>query len=282
LSGIFGKLKEKKGEWDKKREEGKVEQIQKQMDSAFDDFKKHLGKQLGKLGLSLTYASLSGANAQARVGGVLIARFNDVEGYPTTLVEAQNVYEGTPHGAMVEMRKVYPSAAIWSTIVKGLTPFSMLFKEVDKGFLKGSARLFLPLMSLPFNEKELLSSPMLQTPLVEALNSDKHMCENIANLSLSCQVNLTYKSWVNVTCADIAGKCALVPAGDETIVSLRNFGDYGEPKLMLQTLADIRKHISTHQHTEKVMGKIPAVWVNTMYALCKAESLDKIGAPGPV
>jgi hypothetical protein len=183
---------------------------------------------------------------------------------------------------MAEMRKVYPTAAIWSTIVKASTPFSMLFKEVDKGFLKGSAKLFLPLISLPVNEKELSSSPLLQTPVVEALNSDKSMCENIANLSLGCQVNLTYKSWVNISSTDIAGKCAIVPAGDETLVSLRTFGDYGEPKLMLQTLANIRKHISSHQHTEKAMGKIPAVWVNTMYALCKAESLDSIGAPGPV
>lgn len=282
LSGIFGKLKEKKGEWDKKREEGKVDQIQKQMDKALEDFKKNLGKQLEKMGLSLPYADLSGADARARRGGALIARFNDAEGYPTALVEAQQVYEGTPHGAMAEMRKVYSSAAIWSTIVKGSTPFSLLFKEVDKGFLKGSAKVFLPLVSLPFNEKELINSPLLQTPVVAALNSDKDVCEKIADLSLGCQVNLTYKAWLTISCPDTAGKCVIVPAGDETVVSLRTYGTYGEPKVMLQTLAKIRKHVADHQHTEKVMGNVPAAWVNTMYALCKAKSPEGTEASGPL
>jgi hypothetical protein len=282
LSGIFGKLREKKGEWDKKREEGKVEQIQKQMDKALEDFKKDLGKQLGKMGLSLAYAGLSGADAQARKGGALIARFNDIEGYTTTLVQAQHVYEGTPHGAMAEMRKVYWSAAIWSTIVNGSTPFSLLFKEVGKGFMKGSAKVFIPFISLPFNEKDLLNSPLLQTPVVAALNSDKDICDNIANLGLGCQVNLTYKAWLTVSCPDMAGKCVIVPAGDETVVSLRTYGTYGEPKLMFQTLAKIRKHISAHQHTEMVNGKIPAPWINTMYALCKAKSTEGTEASGPL
>jgi hypothetical protein len=127
------------------------------------------------MGLSLAYAGLSGANARLRQGGTLIARFNDAEGNPTTLVQAQHVFEGTPHGAVVEMRKIYQSATICSTIVNASTPFSLLFKEIGKGFLKGSARMFLPLTSLPFNEKELMNSPLLQTPVVAALNSDKNL-----------------------------------------------------------------------------------------------------------
>ena len=282
MSGIFGKIKEKKGEWDKKREEGKVVHIQKEIDKAFEDFKKNLDKKLGKMGLSLAYAGLSGANAKARQGGTLIARFNDAEGNSTTLVEAQHVFEGTPHGAIAEMRKVYRSAAIWSTIVNASTPFSMLFKEVDKGFMKGSAKVFLPLTSLPFNEKEQLNSPLLETPVVAALNSDKNLCDDITNLALGCQVNLTHKAWLNISCPDIVGQCAIVPAGDETVVSLRAYGTYWEPKMMVQTLARIRRHISANRHTEKVTGKIPAPWINTMYALCKSKSLEQTDAFGPV
>lgn len=282
MSGIFGKIKEKKEEWDKKREEGKVVQIQKEMDKAFEDFKKNLDKQLGKMGLSLGYAGLSGADARARQGGTLIARFNDAEGSPITLVEAQHVFEGTPHGVAVEIRKVYRSVAIMSTIVNASTPFSMLFKEVDKGFMKGSAKVFLPLTSLPFNEKELLNSSLLQMPVVAALNSDKDLCNEITNLPLGCQVDLTYKAWLTISCPDIAGQCAIVPAGDETIVSLRAYGTYWEPKMMVQTLAAIRKHISSYQHTEKVMGKIPAPWINTMYALCKSKSPEQAQSSGPL
>ena len=281
LSGIFGKIKEKKEEWDKNREEGKVSQIQTQMNKAFEDFKKNLEKKLGKIGLSLAYAGLSGANAKARQGGALIARFNDAEGNPTTLVESQHVYEGTPHGAIVEMRKVYQSATIWSTIINASTPFSMLFKEIDKGFMKDSAKVFLPLTSLPFNEKELLDSPLLQTPVASALNSDKNLCNDIANLALGCQVNLTYKAWITISCPDIAGKCVIVPAGDETLVSLRTYGPNWEPKTMMQTLATIRKHISANQHTEKVMGKIPAPWINMIYALCKAKSPESTELSSP-
>jgi len=282
LSGIFGKIKEKKEDWDKKRQEEKVVQIQKQLDKAFEDFKKNLDKKLGKMGLSLAYAGLSGANAALRQGGTLIARFNDAEGNPITLVQAQHVFEGTPHGAVAEMRKVYQSSAIWSTIVNASTPFSMLFKEIGKGFLKGSAKMFLPLTSLPFNEKELMNSPLLQTPVVAALNSDKNLCEDITNLSLGCQINLTHKSWLNISCPDIAGQCAIVPAGDETIVSLRAYGTYWDHKTMMQTLTTIRKHISANHHTEKVMGTIPAPWINTMYALCKAKSPEQTESPGPL
>jgi hypothetical protein len=272
MSGIFGKLKEKKSEWDKKREEEKVNQTQKMIDKGFEDFKKSLGKQLGKLGLSLAYAGLSGADAGVRKGGTLIARFNDKEGYPITLVQSQEVYEGTPHGAMAQIRKIYWPFAIWSTIVQDSTPFTLLFKEVGRGFMKGSAKVFLPFTSLPFNEKELLNSPLLQTPVVAALNSDRDVCDEAAMLSLGCQVDLTYKAWLNVGCSDIAGTCVIVPAGEETAVFMRNYGTYGEPKAILETMSRIRRHILAYPHTEKVTGKVPVPWITTVYALSKAKT----------
>jgi len=281
MPGIFGKLKEKKSEWDKKREEEKVNQTQKMIDKGFEDFKKDLGKQLGKLGLSLTYTGLSGADARARKGGTLIARFNDKEGQPITLIQSQEIYEGTPHGAIAEMRKIYWPFAIWGTIVQGSALFTLLFKQIGRGFMKGTAKVFLPFTSLPFNEKELLNSPLLQTPVVAALNSDRDICDNAALLSLGCQVNLTHKAWLNISCSDIAGTCVIVPAGDETAVFLRNYGTYGEPKLILETMSRIRRNILAYPHAEKVAGKVPALWINTVYTLSKAKTSELAGASNP-
>jgi hypothetical protein len=279
MSGIFGKIKEKKGEWDKKREDSKVAQIQKMMDKALDSFRKNLGKGLGKLGCSLSYTGLSGADAKARMGGSMIARFNDNEGHSVTLLQSQQVYEGTPHGALAQLRKVYWPFAIWGTVVPASTPFTLLFKEVDRGFMKGTAKVFLPFTSLPFNEKELLSSPSLQTGVVAALNSDKDTCDNLAKLSLGCQISLTHKAWLNISCSDIAGKCVIVPAGEETAVFLRNYGTYGEPKLIVRAMINIRRSILAHRHSEKVTGQIPAAWITTMYAVCKAKTLDTLESP---
>jgi hypothetical protein len=274
MPSIFGRIKKKKAEWDKKKEETKVAQIQKQIDENSEKFKENLGKQLGKLGLSLTYVSLTGADAKVRNAGSIIARFSDKEGYPITLVQNQAVYEGTPHGALTEMRKVYWSAAMWGTIVQGPIPFTLLFKQIGKGFMKGTARVFLPLTSLPFNEKELLNSQLLQTPVVAALNADKKLCDTISKFALGFSLSLTYKAWLTVSCPDVAGKCVIVPAKDETAIFLRNYSDYGEPKTMLETLSKIREHVLAHPHSEKVAGKIPAPWINTMYALSKAKFSD--------
>ena len=77
---------------------------------------------------------------------------------------------------------------------------------------------------------------------------------------------------MNVGCPDAAGKCVIVPAGEETAIFTRNYGDHGDPKTMLEILSKIRRHILAHPHPEKVTGNIPAPWINTMYALSKATS----------
>jgi len=273
--GLFDKIKKKKTEWDEKRQEKKVAQIQKQIDESFETLKKKLAKQLGKLGLSLAYVGLSGADAKARNAGSIIARFDDSEGYPITLVQTQGVYEGTPHGALAELRKVYCSAVMWGTIVQGSIPHTLFFKEVGKGFMKGTAKVFLPFEALPFNEKELLNSPLLsQTPVIAALNVDKKLCDTISGLALGFSLSLTHKAWLDITCPDIAGKCTIVPVENETAIFLRNYSNYGEPKTMLEALSRIREKISAHPHSEKVNGKIPAPWISMMFALSKAKSLE--------
>jgi len=274
MSGIFKKMKEKKAEIDKRAEEAKVGDILRQIDSRFKDFKKYFENQLGKKGLSFSYLALSGADARQRNPGAIIGRFNDTEGYPITLVQSLQLYEGTPWGATFSKRIVYVGPTIWGTIVQGSIPFTLLFKEVDKGFMKGKARLFLPLTAMPFNEKELLLDPRLQEPVVATLNADKKLVDSVNDkLALATSIYLTHKSSMTISCADIGGKCVIIPAEDETAIFLRTYRyGYGEPKIMLEILSTIRKHILAHPYAEKVSGKVPAAIFNTMYALCKAKS----------
>jgi len=58
--------------------------VQSAIDQSYEKFKKGLEKQLGKMGLSLAYAALTGTDAYAKKGGVIVARFNDKEGHPKT------------------------------------------------------------------------------------------------------------------------------------------------------------------------------------------------------
>lgn len=264
MSGMSGWLKDRKSEL----EEKKVTKIQTMIDQKFGDFKKDLAKQLGKLGLSLAHAGISGSNARARTGGTLMARFNDSQGYPITLFVSQHVYEGSPAGHMGfgDMLKVYWSSAIWGTIVPRSTPFTMLFTEVKRGFLKDTDRVFVPFA------KDLLPASEAGSVVV-ALNSEEKTCGNIAKLRLWCDVELTHKAWLNLKCEDNAGKCSIVPFGDETAVFLRNYGNYGDPKRMLETIAVVRRNILANPHTEKVNGLVPVPWVADLHTICKATSL---------
>jgi hypothetical protein len=193
------------------------------------------------------------------------------------------VYEGSPAGHMGfgDMLKVYWSSAIWGTIVPRSIPFTLLFREVGRGFLKGVDKVFLPFAKDPslayavgsLDERKLFNSPLLQTPVIAVLNSDKKTCDNIAKLRLWCDVELTHKAWLNLKCEDNAGKCSVVPFGDETAVFLRHYGNYGDPKLMLETMAAIRRNILANPHTEKVNGLVPVPWVADLHTICKATSL---------
>jgi len=77
-------------------------------------------------------------------------------------------------------------------------------------------------------------------------------------------------------CTDIGGKCVIVPAGDETAIFLRTYGAGSMlyPETFLEILSRIRKHILAHTHAEKVFGNVPDPIFNTMYAVCKAKSLE--------
>jgi len=230
------------------------------------------------MGLSLGYSRLMGVNAKAREGGSIVAKFSDAEGHPVTLVETQSVYDGTSRGIG---NKIYWPTAFWGTIVKGSAPSTLIFKEVSQGFMKGTSKVFLPFLSTSFNEKELLNSQELRKPLLNDLNGDQKLCDLVSKkFVLSCSVPLSRKTWLDLKCGDIAGKCIIVPAGEETGVILRNYGGYGDTKAAVEALSRIRGHIISHPPTEKGVGMVPAPWVGTVYAFVKAtpEELSRVGA----
>lgn len=278
MPGIFDKVKEKKAEFDRKQQEGKVKDIQNQIDKRSADFKKDLEKGLRKMGLSPSYVDLWGANALQRNAGTIVARFTDKEGYPITLVQTQQVYEGTPWGASFEKRLVYFGASIWGTVLQVPIPYTLLFKTVEKGFMKGKDRVFLPLTSMPFNEKELLTDPRLQDPLPAVLNADKKLVESIDNNMWEATVlNLTHKCTMTVSLSDVGGRCLIIPAEAETCIFLRTHGWNGGNTLSnldkyLEIMSTIRRHVHAHPHAERVSGKIPSPLFNTVYTLCRAES----------
>jgi len=122
----------------------------------------------------------------------------------------------------------------------------------------------------------------MQTPLVKALNSDGAICESINRLALSCSLDLSHKAWLNLGCSDMAGKCTILPVGNETAVFVRNYGIYGDtgsvitfspdpmPESVLEAISRIRKNILAYPCSEKVVGEIPAPWIPAVYALSKA------------
>jgi len=267
-----------------------------QYDSHFEDFKRKFGEQLGQLGLSLPQIELVGHDENLDKGGVVLARFNDNEGYPVTLILSRQYY--TPSW-FVHTRgpNLYWDMAIWGMIVKGSIPFTLVFAQVDKGFMKGQAKLFLPFSppatSLPF-KKEVLNSPLLQTKIVAALNSDKKTCNNVAKITLNCTVTLgsrteikekwnyqiesatTYSQTINLgpPASDLAGRCVVIPVGDETAIFIRTYGSWGDPKTILESIGGIRKSILTNPNAEEVFGKIPngAQWVNSAYSVFKTKN----------
>ncbi|MFB0568663.1 MAG: hypothetical protein ACETV0_03485 [Nitrososphaeria archaeon] len=276
--GILDKLKEKKGEYDRRQEDRKVEDIQKQIDKRSKDFKKALDKKLGKLGLSTSHIDLWGSDPRQRKAGTIVTRFNDNEGYPITMVQTQELYQGTPFGASFEKRVVYCGALLAGSLAPVSIPYTLLFRNVGKGFLKGTERAFLPLTTLPFNEKELLHDPRLQEPLLASLNADRKLLGNIdRSIYGSTVVSLTHKCTMTVSCQDIGGRCLLIPAEGETCIFLRGYGYGGDNALFnldkyVEIISGLRKHVLAHPHSEKVSGKIPHPMFNTMYVVCKAPS----------
>lgn len=260
-----------------------VGEVQNLLNEKYNGFRNNLAAWLNHIGLKLEYAGLIGANAATKTGGMLLARFNDYQGNPITLMVSQGVYEGSPPGnfGLGDMRRVYWSSAIWGSIVKGSAPFTMLFREIPLGFLKGKAKVFIAHAEDPtqhynglleFDDKKLYNSPLQQTPILLALNADMTTCGNLSNLRLKCQVNLTHKAWLTLSCQDNAGKCAIVPFGNETGVFIRNFGDYGDPGRMMQSMDAIRRIILANPQKEATVGLIPNPWVTNLYVLCKTKT----------
>ena len=122
----------------------------------------------------------------------MVAKFNSYEGYPVIFV--LNRQYSKEYNWANPRKNLYWTYATWGMTIPVLTPFTLFFKEIHRGFLKGVVNVFLPFAPptdvASVNEKEVYESPLMQTKLVAALNSDKSLCDEIAKLKLECKIDL--------------------------------------------------------------------------------------------
>jgi hypothetical protein len=271
----------------------------KASDENFELFKFSFEENLKKQGLTLSYAGLFQHDWEHKQGGIIVAKFNSNEGYPVTFILNRQYNKGA-----FQIETLFWTYTIWSTIVPATTPFTLFFKEIHPGFMKESVKVFLPYCPpadfRTFKEKEALNSPLMQTKLVTALNSDKSLCDEIDYLKLEYSYNLGSDAMsfgksarrkvspyelgmliatqraknrtLSFKTNDFAGKCAIVPVGNETAVFLRDFGPGNLfPMSKLSAMTKIRKQILAYPHAEKVVGAVAdANWITAAYSLTRA------------
>ena len=265
---LKGKSKEDKGE------ETRLE-IQKLTDKFVAVFKKGVGHELGKLGIQEPSVTLTGY--PTLTPSFIIAKFNDNESQPITLIQALELYMGTPSGALVTIKKVYPSVAVFVSTVPGAIPFTLVHREISKGLLKGSQKLFMPFTNTNFGELKLTDQSLMQHPLVSNLNQKSDVFGIISsNFLTSGSVHLTHKAQLNLGYNDLGGRCTIIPFGDETVIFLRDVkGDlytYFNFKHQLYALSQIRACVSQSVKNDKVSGNVPAPVFNALYSLSKSGS----------
>ena len=275
-------LKGKKDEQDSKKEEEKrVSEIRKMTDEAFERFKKDFGKDLQKLGLQEPIVTLTGY-PDLLTPCLIIARFSDREAKPVTLIQTLQLYTGSPPGgpAWGTMRKIYFSVAIWFSTVQGAIPFTLVYREISKGLLKGSQKLFVPFTNTTLGELKITDPSLMQLPLVADLNKNTEYFDIIhSNLLTSTSVHLTHKATLSIGYNDLGGRCTIIPIGEETAIFFRDtkgdLGTYFNTEKILYALSGIRRCISNHVTSEKVSGNVPSPVFNLLYSLAKGESIKQ-------
>jgi hypothetical protein len=269
--------------WDKlkgKSKEEKVEatrlEIQKMTDKCVADFKKGVVHELGKLGIKEPSMTLTGYPT-ILVPSFIIAKFDDNESRPVISIQFLELYMGTPSGTWGTIKKVYPSVAVFVSTVPGAIPFTLVHREISKGFLKGSQKLFVPFTNTNFGDLKLSDQSLMQHPLVLSLNQKSDIFGIISsNFLTSGSVWLTHKAQLNLGYNDLGGRCTIIPFGDETVIFLRDvkgdLGAYFNFRHQLYALSQIRTCVSQNTKNDKVSGNVPALLFNTLYSLSKSGS----------
>lgn len=270
-----------KGGDEKKEDKGEAE-ISNLTDQFYEDFQKEIRKELGKFGLIDLTFKLSGYPTPF-TPSFIIAKLKETTSQTLSLIQTLQAYAGTPHGAMVMMRKVYPSVSAIVAIVPGTIPYTLVHREVSKGFLKGGEKLFVPFTNTTFGEPKLVSESMMQSPLVVELNKLKEAHNTMyLNLLLTSSVHLTYKANLDVSCVDLGGRCTVVPMGNETALFFRgvkgDLGTYFNFNKLMPAISDVIEVVSKHVKKNEVTGMIPNASLNVFYSLAKTGSLPTVAS----
>jgi len=266
---LKGKSKEEKGE------ETRLE-IQKLTDKYVADFKKGVINELGKVGIQEPSVTLTGY--PTLTPSFIIVKFIDNESQPVTLIQVLELYMGTPSGVWGTMKRVYRSVSAFVSTVPGTIPFTLVHREISKGLLKGSQKLFVPFTNTNFGELKLTDQSLMQTSMVTCLNQKSDVFEIISkNFLTSGSVHLTHRAQLNLGYNDLGGRCTIIPFGDETVIFLRGvIGDdifqYFYFKDQLYALSQIRTCVSQNVKNDKISGNVPAPVFNTLYSLFKSGS----------
>ena len=271
-----------KGRNEKKEDNGEVE-IKKMTDQFYEDFQKEIRKELGKFGFTDTAFQLSGYPTPF-TPSFITAKLKETTHQTLSLIQTLQAYAGTPHGAMVTMRKVYPSVSAIVAIIHGTIPFTLVHREVSKGFLKGSEKLFVPFTNTTLGEPKLVPESMMQSPLVAGLNklTEAHNTMYL-NLLLTSSVHLTHKANLDISCADLGGRCTIVPMGKETAIFFRgvkgDLGTYFNFNKLMPAISQVVETVSGHVEKNDVTGIIPNASLNIFYSLAKTGQLPTAPAP---
>jgi hypothetical protein len=271
-----------KGGNEKKEDKGEAE-IKKMTDQFYEDFQKEIRKELSKLGFTdLTFKS--SGYPTLFTPSFIIVKLKETTSQTLTLIQTLQVYVGTPHGAMVTLRKVYPSVSAVVAIIPGTIPYTLVHREVSKGFLKAGEKLFVPFTNTTLGEPKLVPQSMMQTPLVAGLNKLTEAHNTFySNLLLTASVHLTYKANLDISCSDLGGRCTVIPMGNETVLFFRgvkgDVGTYFNFSKLLPAISQVIEMVSEHVEKNEVKGNSPNPSLNLFYSLAKTGLLPTNPTP---
>jgi hypothetical protein len=260
--------------------EKNMAEIQKLADQYYDNFQKDIRTELNKMGYpDLTFKSIG--TPSLITPSFIMATMKTRTAQTLNIIQTIQVYVGTPAGTMVTLRKVFPSVSAIVSIIPRTIPYTLVHREVSKGFLKGSDKLFVPFTNSTLGEPKLVPQSMMESPLVTELNMLTEDQTNLCNnLLLSSSVHLTYKADLNISCSDLGGRITIVPMGGETALFFRGTkGDFGThyyfPKL-LPAIFKVIDTVSRYVESKEVAGFLPSPALNIFYSLAKTGELPVV------
>lgn len=279
---VWERIKEKKAELAEKQRQKKTLEFQKKVRKNAERINKEYNKGIKRLVSQPCQFELTGMG--------VTGSFTMNDGTPIVSYTSLQSYEGTPRGAFFQVREVFPTVGVCATVTKCPAPVSMFTKNIGKGVLKGSDRLFLPFtgFSPDFNAKKLYVSRFGWNPLVENLNRDKDLIKALNSLPDSMTYWFTSKEGRTYQFKDNKDKdyqtiCQVIPCGNETLTAIRFMAGSDLKKIHSAAIAvsRIRSHIINYGYTQETFGKIIQPWAQPMLGLFKKQRVETATAMCP-